>query len=109
MADAETGASATKKSAPKRAIITGDSRPVLPRHVKMRHDAGRGRWLILAPERVFDPDDTAVAVLKLCDGQRSVNDIANVLSQEYQAPSEEIKTDIIAMLQDLSDKGVVQV
>jgi pyrroloquinoline quinone biosynthesis protein D len=74
----------------------------------LRHDAGRDRWIILAPERVFNPDDTAVAVLKLCDGQRSVNDIAKALSDEYQAPIEEITNDITAMLQDLSDKGVVK-
>ena len=93
---------------PTRTMITGDSRPELPRHIKMRHDAGRGRWIILAPERVFDPDETAVAVLKLCDGQRSVSEIATILSQEYQAPVEEITNDIVAMLQDLSDKGVVK-
>lgn len=93
---------------PTRPIITGDTRPELPKHIKLRHDAGRDRWIILAPERVFNPDETAVAVLKLCDGQRSVNDIATILSKEYQAPIEEITNDITAMLQDLSDKGVVK-
>jgi pyrroloquinoline quinone biosynthesis protein D len=92
---------------PTRTMITGDSRPALPRHIKLRHDAGRDRWIILAPERVFNPDETAVAVLRLCDGQRSVNEIAKILSEEYQAPTEEITNDIVAMLQDLSDKGVV--
>jgi pyrroloquinoline quinone biosynthesis protein D len=91
-----------------RAIIDATSRPVMPAHIKLRHDAGRGRWLILAPERVFDPDDIAVEVLKLCDGQRSVADIAGVLAKEYNAPAEEITADIVAMLQDLADKGVVK-
>ena len=75
----------------------------------MRHDAGRGRWIILAPERLFDPDEIAVEVLKRCDGARSVKDIVSLMAKEYNAPAEEIKTDIIAMLQDLSDKGVVVV
>jgi pyrroloquinoline quinone biosynthesis protein D len=91
-----------------RPMISGDTRPELPRHIKLRHDAGRDRWIILAPERVFNPDETAVAVLKLCDGQRSVNEIAAILSKEYQAPIDEITNDITAMLQDLSDKGVVK-
>jgi pyrroloquinoline quinone biosynthesis protein D len=90
-----------------RTIITGESRPSLPKHIKMRHDPGRGRWIVLAPERVFNPDETAVAVLKNCDGQRTVADIAKTLSEEYQAPIEEITNDIVAMLQDLADKGVV--
>ena len=42
----------------------------------MRHDTARARWVILAPERVFTPDPVAVAVLKLCDGSRSVDTIA---------------------------------
>ena len=68
-------------------MITGDTAPALPKHIKMRHDAGRGRWIILAPERVFNPDETAVAVLKLCDGQRSVNDIAADLVPGISGPN----------------------
>jgi pyrroloquinoline quinone biosynthesis protein D len=62
---------------------------------------------VLAPERIFEPDDVAVAVLKLCDGARSVDDIAGELAREYNAPKQEIVADIAAMLQDLADKGVV--
>ena len=91
-----------------RAIIDGGSRPALPAYIKLRHDQSRGRWLILAPERVFDPDDVAVEVLKLCDGERTVSDIASQLASEYNAPQEEIESDIVAMLQDLADKGVVK-
>ena len=98
----------TEAAKPARNIVTEASRPALPRHIKMRHDAGRGRWILLAPERVFEPDDTAVAVLKLCDGARSVGDIAALLSREYQAPLEVIKGDVVRMLQDLADKGVVK-
>ena len=54
------------------------------------------------------PDEIAVAVLKLCDGARIVDDIAGELAKEYNAPTEEIVADIIAMLQDLADKGVVK-
>lgn len=90
-----------------RAIVTETTRPSLPRHIKLRHDAGRGRWIILAPERVFNPDEPAVAILKLCDGARSVKDIAGQLARDYNAPEAEILADIISMLQDLSDKGVI--
>lgn len=95
------------RNTPTRLIVTGETKLVLPKHVKLRHDAGRGRWIILAPERVFNPDETAVEVLKLMDGQRSVSEIAEALSQEYQAPLEEVTTDILTMLQDLTDKGVL--
>jgi len=92
---------------PRRTIIGAQSAPKLPRHVKMRHDATRDRWLILAPERVFTPDAIAVAVLQLCDGSRSVETIADELAETYSAPRERILADIVAMLQELADKGVV--
>lgn len=91
-----------------RTMITVASKPVMPPYIKMRHDAGRNRWVILAPERLFDPDEIAVAILKLCDGQRSVGDIAGLMATEYNAPRLEIEADIIAMFQDLADKGVVK-
>ena len=81
------------------------SRPVLPRHAKLKFDETRKVWVILAPERVLAPDEIAVEVLKLCDGVRSVSDMADGLAQKYAAPREAIATDVIAMLQDLADKG----
>lgn len=91
----------------KRTVIAPSSAPKLPRHVKMRHDAARDRWTILAPERVFTPDAIAVAVLQLCDGVRTVEAIADELAQTYNAPKVQILTDIITLLQGLADKGVV--
>jgi pyrroloquinoline quinone biosynthesis protein D len=91
-----------------RSIASLEGTPSLPKHIKMRHDAGRGRWILLAPERVFEPDDTAVEVLKLCDGQRSVQSIAEQLAKDYNAPLAEIQGDILQMVQDLADKGVLR-
>jgi pyrroloquinoline quinone biosynthesis protein D len=76
--------------------------------VKLRHDAGRGRWILLAPERVFTPDEAGLAVLQLCNGKRTVMEIARQLATEYDATAEDIAADVIAMLQDLADKGVVK-
>ena len=91
-----------------RAIVSAASRPELPRHIKLRHDAARDSWTILAPERIFTPDAIALAVLKLCDATRTVEDIAIELARTYNAPKDRILADITAMLQDLADKGVVK-
>lgn len=93
---------------PTRTIIAADSKPALPRHIKLRHDAARDRWSILAPERVFHPDAIAVAVLQLCDGVRTTDGIAEELARTYNAPKAQILSDITPMLQDLADKGVVK-
>ncbi len=85
--------------------VSEASRPVLPRHAKLKFDETRQVWVILAPERVLAPDEIAVEVLKLCDGVRSVGVMVDHLAAKYAAPREAIATDVIAMLQDLADKG----
>ena len=92
-----------------RPAVAADSVPRLPRHVKLRHDKARDRWLILVPERVLVPDDIAVAVLSRVDGARSVREIATDLAQTYQAPVDVILADSVALLQDLADKGFLAV
>jgi pyrroloquinoline quinone biosynthesis protein D len=89
---------------PRHMTVSEASRPVLPRHAKLKFDETRQVWVILAPERVLAPDEIAVEVLKLCDGV-SVAEIADQLAAKYAAPREAILTDVIAMLQDLADKG----
>ncbi len=90
-----------------RAIVEDASLPRLPRHVKMRFDQRRNRWIVLAPERVLLPDEIAVEILKRCDGATSVDAIVEHLAKVYEAPAEEIGEDVIEMLQDLADKGFV--
>ena len=90
-----------------RIVIGAGSVPALPRHIKLRHDAARDRWLILAPERVLTPDPIALDVLQLCDGQRNVDAIAEALAGRYAAAKEHILRDVTSMLQDLADKGVI--
>ena len=85
--------------------VSEASRPVLPRHAKLRFDETRQRWVILAPERVLAPDDVAVEVLQLCDGVRSVEAMIDLLAEKYTADRAAISTDVVAMLQDLADKG----
>ena len=85
--------------------VSEASRAILPRHAKLKFDETRQRWVILAPERVLAPDDIAVEVLQLCDGVRSVEQMIDQLAEKYAADRGAIGTDVIAMLQDLADKG----
>ena len=79
--------------------VSKTSRPRLPRHAKLKFDETRQRWVILAP------DEIAVEVLQLCDGARSVEQMIDQLAEKYAADRDAIGTDVIAMLQDLADKG----
>jgi pyrroloquinoline quinone biosynthesis protein D len=95
-------------SSPGRLLVGTETRPKLPAYLKLRHDAGRDRWILLAPERVLTPDQTAVAVLKLCDGKRTVEEIVEALAQEYSAAKDVISADVIELLQGLADKGYIK-
>jgi pyrroloquinoline quinone biosynthesis protein D len=85
--------------------VSETSRPKLPRHARLKFDETRQVWVILAPERVLAPDEIAVEVLQLCDGVRSIAEMVDQLAEKYAAPRDAIATDVIAMLQDLADKG----
>ena len=88
--------------------IDSQSRPRLPRGVKLRRDEVRARWTLLAPERIFEVDDTAAAVLQLCDGERDLAGIVAELAGRYAAPPAVIEKDVVAMLGDLEAKRVLE-
>ncbi|MBO0764680.1 MAG: pyrroloquinoline quinone biosynthesis peptide chaperone PqqD [Hyphomicrobiaceae bacterium] len=106
MTDPGSGGPATT-SRRQRTVVSAASTPHLSRSFKLQHDKTRDRWIIQGPERVFSPDAIAVEVLRLCDGRRTVAEVAESLSLRYTAPKEQIVADIVSMLQDLADKGVV--
>lgn len=82
--------------------------PKLPRHAKLQFDEARKKWIINAPERVFELDDTAAEIMKLVDGAISINTIVDKLHQKFnEAKREQISKDVISMLQSLADKGFV--
>ena len=82
--------------------------PRFPKHVKFRFNKARKEWVILAPERLVKLDPIAVEILQLVDGESSVKNIAIELSKKFKAPQETIITDVIEMLQNLSDKGFIE-
>ena len=79
-----------------------------PPYVKFRFDEKRQAWIVLAPERLLLPDEQAVEILKLVDGERSVDAVIDALAAQFDAPRAEIAGDVQAMLQDLIDKKVLQ-
>ncbi len=86
-----------------RPLVSADSKPYLPRYVRVQFDATRRRFAVLAPERVYWPDETAVEILKLCDGERSISGIAAELASEYAAPVETIQADVLEFIQSWTD------
>jgi pyrroloquinoline quinone biosynthesis protein D len=91
-----------------RLMVSAASVLRLAPHIVFRFDETRQRWIMMAPERLMLPDEQAVEILKLVDGKMGVSAIVDMLAARYtQAPRELIAKDVIAMLQDLADKGVL--
>jgi pyrroloquinoline quinone biosynthesis protein D len=81
--------------------------PALGRGVKFRFDEVRQSWVLLAPERLFVPDEQAVEILKLVDGVRSLGAIVDDLAERFKAPRDLVARDVATMLGDLADKGAI--
>jgi len=92
---------------PNRLRLDGSTALRFPKHVKFRYDETRARWVVLAPERLLLPDEPAVEILKLIDGERSVAAIIDDLVRRFEAPREVIAADVTALLQELVEKGVL--
>ncbi len=91
-----------------RTVIAASSVPRFPRGTRFRFDATRQAWVILAPERLLMPDEIAVEVLKLVDGERTVAAIAAEMAARFGAPHDEVLADIVSLLQELADDTVLE-
>ncbi len=90
-----------------RAIITDVSIPKLPKGVRLKYDQKRKNWIVLAPERMFVLDEISSSIMRHVDGVISVGKIADLLAAQFNSPRKEILDDVIEMLQDMADKGIL--
>jgi pyrroloquinoline quinone biosynthesis protein D len=89
--------------------ISSTARPHLPRGVRLKRDAVRGGFVLLAPERVVRADPVAAAVLERCDGQRTLAEIIDDLCATYKGERSRIESDVRRLLADLSAKKMVAI
>ena len=88
--------------------ITPESKPVLPRGVRLTENPQQG-WVLVAPERVFKADGIASMILQRCDGTVSIAQMADEFAAAYNAPRDRILSDILGLLQTLADKRLLDV
>jgi len=65
-------------------IASGADRPRLGPHVRLTFDPARERHVLLTPEAVTVLNGTGAAVLRLCDGTRTVAEIVAELHARYE-------------------------
>jgi pyrroloquinoline quinone biosynthesis protein D len=82
--------------------------PRLPRGVRLHLDEARGGWVLLAPERILQPDAVAVEILNRVDGRSSLAEIVDSLAAAFTAERERIEADVRGFLGNLAEKGFVE-
>jgi pyrroloquinoline quinone biosynthesis protein D len=79
--------------------------PVLPNGFRLHWDKVRERHVLLFPEGAIGLNPTAVQVLELCDGERTIEDIAAELSARFGGA--DVLADVENLLLDLANRGMV--
>jgi pyrroloquinoline quinone biosynthesis protein D len=91
-----------------RAMVSLRSVPSLPKHVRMQYDPVRQAFAVLSPEKIFWPNDISLDILRRCDGRSTVGHIIAALAADYDTEQEAVAADVIAFLQEWSDKLLVK-
>jgi pyrroloquinoline quinone biosynthesis protein D len=80
--------------------------PALWRLARLDFDPVRQQRVLLYPEGVVLLNATGGAILDLCDGRRSIADIAAILEERYRC---DVTSDVIDYLGGLLEKELVRV
>jgi pyrroloquinoline quinone biosynthesis protein D len=91
-----------------RALVSPQLVPSLPQHVRIQYDPVRQAFAVLSPEKVFWPNDISLDILRRCDGRSTVGHIIAELAADYDAEQEAVAADVVAFLQEWSDKLLVK-
>ena len=81
------------------------TRPRLVTGARLRYDEVREEHLLLIPEGAVRLNATAAEVLGLCDGERSLDDIADALSARYEGA--DVRDDVLELVDAMAQRGLV--
>jgi pyrroloquinoline quinone biosynthesis protein D len=90
--------------------VTDDDLTATPRlatKAMLKHDRVRGVELLLLPERVVVLNQSGAAILSLCDGSRTVQQLVEQLERDFEATG--LVNDVMTFLDDASGRGWVVV
>jgi pyrroloquinoline quinone biosynthesis protein D len=81
------------------------NRPRLADGARLQYDDVREEHLLLIPEGAVRLNVTAAQVLELCDGRRTLDEIAAALSERYSG--EDVADDVRELLGGMVERGLV--
>jgi pyrroloquinoline quinone biosynthesis protein D len=81
------------------------NRPRLADGARLSYDDVREEHLLLVPEGAVRLNETAARVLELCDGNRSLDEIATTLSERYSGA--DVGDDVRELIGGMVEHGLV--
>jgi pyrroloquinoline quinone biosynthesis protein D len=81
------------------------TRPRLVTGARLRYDEVREEHLLLIPEGAVRLNATAVEVLELCDGERSLDEIVGMLSARYEGA--DVRGDVQELVDAMAQRGLL--
>ena len=81
--------------------------PKLASKARIQTDKITGKPTLLYPEGVMVLNPTGEAILSLCDGDRTISDIATELASRYEIEASELISDVVEYMGRLQDRGVL--
>ena len=81
------------------------TRPRLVTGARLRYDEVREEHVLLIPEGVVRLNPTAAAVLELCDGERSLDEIVGAVSARYAGA--DVHDDVLELVDAMAQRGLV--
>ena len=79
--------------------------PRLVTGARLQYDEVREEHMLLIPEGVVRLNPTAAEVLELCDGERSLDEIAGALSARYEGA--DVGGDVRELIDAMAERGLV--
>jgi pyrroloquinoline quinone biosynthesis protein D len=83
-------------------------RPRLTRKVRLKFDPIEKQFLLLYPERGIKLSDSAAEILQRCDGERTLEMIIKELAHATGAPVLVVRKDVVAFVDEMKSRGLVE-
>ena len=91
------------------AELPADFRPRLAAKARLRWDAVEKKHMLVFPEAALMLNDSAAAILKLCDGERVVEQIVDALVEQFTgADRSVIANEVTVLLTRLQARGLLE-
>lgn len=85
-------------------------RPRLSPKARLRWDEVEKRYMLVFPEAALMLNDTAPEILKLCDGERTIEGIVDSLTQRFTGIERKvIEEDVMSFLTRIKARGLLEV